>query len=37
MLTFAVRGRDGKAQICAGTHRRAVVRLARFETKAATR
>ena len=37
MLTFAVSGRDGTAQICAGTHRRAVVHLARFETKAASR
>ena len=36
-LTFAVRGRDDVAQICAGTHRRAVVHLARFETKAAYR
>lgn len=37
MLTFAVQGRDGTTRICAGTHRRAVVHLARFETKAATR
>jgi fluoroacetyl-CoA thioesterase len=36
-LTFDVLGREGTVQICAGTHRRAVVHLARFETKAASR
>jgi fluoroacetyl-CoA thioesterase len=36
-LTFDVRGRDDAADICRGTHRRAVVHLARFETKLLSR
>ena len=37
MLTFAVHGRDDAADICSGTHRRAVVHRARFEAKVASR
>jgi fluoroacetyl-CoA thioesterase len=33
-LTFAVHGRDDAADICRGTHRRAVIHLARFEARA---
>ena len=33
-LTFAVKGRDEEGDICRGTHRRTVVHLARFESRA---
>ena len=36
-LTFSVHGRDDAGDICRGTHRRAVIHLARFESRAAGR